>query len=478
VHKPRHGDKVKAGPAYRQSRITAPNREKALAQGAILPENDLPDGPVFAAVSWRQADSIAIYLPITMHMITTTPELAEACQRLAGHDFVTVDTEFLRETTFWPKLCVIQMASPDEAVLVDALADGLDLAPFFELMRNEAVVKVFHAARQDIEIVYHLGGFIPHPVFDTQVAAMVCGFGDSISYDQLVHRVTAVRIDKSSRFTDWSRRPLSDKQLTYALADVTHLRDVYRFLKANLAEQNRSHWVADEMEVLTSVGTYRNEPQDAWKRLKLRVRKPIEFAVLQELAAWREREAHTRNVPRNRILKDDAIYEIAAQQPTSTQALAALRTIPRGFERSRTAEDILTAVKRALDLPKDQLPQVPKGRTAPDGSAAAVDLLKVLLKLVSEAQGVAAKVIATVEDLEKIAASDEADVAALKGWRRELFGEAALKLKRGEVALAFNGKRIVAVDQDEPVQAPKTAASRKRRGNRQEDQKEKVAAAE
>ena len=403
-----------------------------------------------------------------MQMITTTKDLPDACRRLSDHDFVTVDTEFLRETTFWPKLCVIQMASPEEAVLIDALADGLDLTPFFELMRDETVVKVFHAARQDIEIVYHLGGFIPNPVFDTQVAAMVCGFGDSISYDQLVHRVAAVRIDKSSRFTDWSRRPLSEKQLTYALADVTHLRDVYRFLNANLAEQNRSHWVGDEMTVLTSESTYRTDPEDAWKRLKLRVRKPIEFAVMQELAAWREREAHSRNVPRNRILKDDAIYEIAAQQPTSTQALAALRTIPRGFERSRTADDILNAVQRALDLPQDALPKVPKGRVAPDGSAAAVDLLKVLLKLVSEAQGVAAKVIATVEDLEKIAASDEADVAALKGWRRELFGEAALKLKRGEIALAFNGKRVVAVDQEEPVRTPvKQSASRKRRGPRQ-----------
>ena len=398
-----------------------------------------------------------------MHIISSTKELADMCRRLAQHDFVAVDTEFLRETTFWPKLCVIQMASVEDAVIVDALADGLDLAPFFELMRDEGVVKVFHAARQDIEIVYHLGGFIPHPVFDTQVAAMVCGFGDSISYDQLVHRITAVRIDKSSRFTDWSRRPLSEKQLDYALADVTHLREVYHFLKANLAEQGRSHWVGDEMEILTSENTYRTDPENAWKRLKLRVRKPIEFAVLQEVAAWREHEAHERDVPRNRILKDDAIYEIAAQQPTSTQALAALRTIPRGFERSRTAEEILSAVKRAMAIPKDKLPVVPKGRAAPDGSAAAVDLLKVLLKLVSEANGVAAKVIATMEDLEKIAASDDADVDALKGWRMELFGESALKLKRGEIALAFNGKRIVAVEQNEPVLAPKPEPSKRRR---------------
>ncbi len=382
-----------------------------------------------------------------MHVITKTEELASACERLAAHDYVTVDTEFLRETTFWPKLCVIQMAGPDMAFIVDALSEGLDLRPFFDLMRDNGVTKVFHAARQDIEIVYHLGGLIPSPLFDTQVAAMVCGFGDSISYDQLVYKVTGARIDKSSRFTDWARRPLTAKQLDYALADVTHLRDAYQFLKANLAEQNRSHWVQDEMEVLTSVTTYRADPEQAWKRLKLRVRKPIELAVMMEVAAWREREAQSRNVPRSRVVKDDAIYELAAQQPQDAEALSRLRTIPRGFERSRSADEILKAVKRALDLPKEKLPKLPKGRQAPDGSAAAVDLLKVLLKLVSEAHGVAAKVIATVDDLEKIAADDGADVAAMKGWRRELFGEPALKLKRGEVALAFRNRQIVALDQ-------------------------------
>ena len=382
-----------------------------------------------------------------MNVITTTPDLADACNRLAAHDYVTVDTEFLRETTFWPKLCVIQMAGPGQAFIVDALSDGLDLQPFFDLMGDKSVTKVFHAARQDIEIVYHLGGLIPAPLFDTQVAAMVCGFGDSISYDQLIYKVTGARIDKSSRFTDWARRPLTAKQLDYALADVTHLRDAYQFLKANLAEQNRSHWVEDEMKVLTSEGTYRMEPANAWQRLKMRVRKPIELAVMMEVAAWRENEAQGRNVPRSRVLKDDAIYEIAAQQPQNTEALGRLRTIPRGFERSKSADEILKAVKRAMAVPRDQLPKLPKGRQAPDGSAAAVDLLKVLLKLISEANGVASKVIATVDDLEKIAADDEADVAALQGWRRELFGETALRLKRGEVALAFRDRQIVAIDQ-------------------------------
>jgi ribonuclease D len=382
-----------------------------------------------------------------MNLITTTSDLADACKRLAAHDYVTVDTEFLRETTFWPKLCVIQLAGPDDAFIVDALATGLDLAPFFELMRDQAVIKVFHAARQDIEIVYHLGGLIPTPLFDTQVAAMVCGFGDSVSYDQLVQRITGARIDKSSRFTDWARRPLTQKQLEYALADVTYLRDVYLFLKANLAEQNRTGWVGDEMQVLLSESTYRTEPEEAWQRLKMRVRKPIELAVLMEVAAWREREAQSRDVPRSRVLKDDAIYEIAAQQPVNADALSRLRTIPRGFERSKQAEDILKAVNAAMSLPKDKLPKLPKGRQAPDGSAAAVDLLKVLLKLVSEQQGVAAKIIATVEDLEQIAADDQADVPALEGWRREMFGEMALKLKRGEIALAFDGRQVVALDQ-------------------------------
>jgi ribonuclease D len=381
-----------------------------------------------------------------MPIITTTAELAAACKRMSHFDVVTVDTEFMRETTYWPKLCVIQLASPEEAVIVDAMAPDIDLESFFKLMKNEKIIKVFHAARQDIEIVYHLGGLVPHPVFDTQVAAMVCGFGDSISYDQLVQRVSGARIDKSSRFTDWARRPLSDKQIEYALADVTHLRDVYKALSARLAEQGRTEWVREEMEVLTSPDTYRMEPEHAWKRLKLRVRKPVELAILQELAAWREREAQSRDVPRNRVIKDDAVYEIAQQQPTTPAALAQLRTVPKGFERSRAAEEILAAVKRALALPKEQLPKVPKHRPMPNGNGAAVDLLKVLLKMTSETHGVAAKVIATVDDLEAIAADDSADVPALHGWRRELFGEAALKLKRGAIALAVRKNHVVALE--------------------------------
>lgn len=390
-----------------------------------------------------------------MHLITTTEDLAAACARLAAHPYVAVDTEFLRETTFWPKLCVAQLAGPDTAVVVDALAEGLDMAPFLDLMRDENVVKVFHSGRQDIEIVFNMGGFVPHPVFDTQVAAMVCGFGDSISYDQLVNRISGHHIDKSSRFTDWTRRPLTQKQYDYALSDVTHLRDVYHHLKKRLEEQGRAEWVTEEMEVLTSTETYDLKPENAWERLKLRVRKPIELAVLKELAAWREREARSRDVPRSRILKDEAIFEIAGDQPRDAAALGNLRSLSKGFERSRAGEEILACVRRALEIPKDQLPQIPRGKPMPDGAGAAVDLMKVLLKLVCEKNGVASKVVATVDELDAIAADDEADVPVMKGWRRELFGERALKLKHGRLALSFDGRRVVAVACEPPP--PKAA---------------------
>jgi len=380
-------------------------------------------------------------------MIETTAALQDACAKLAQSDFITIDTEFLRETTFWPELCLIQMASPDMEVLVDPLAKGLDLAPFFELMANPAVVKVFHAARQDIEIVHHLGKLVPHPIFDTQVAAMVCGFGDSVSYDQLVSRIKNVHIDKSSRFTDWSRRPLSEKQLDYALADVTHLRDVYLALKEQLEREGRALWLTEEMAILENPSTYDLHPDDAWQRLKARLRKPTELAILKFVAAWREREARSRNVPRSRVLKDDAIYEIAQQQPKDTEALGRLRTIPKGWERSASGTAIVEAVNAALALPKADMPHPPKHAHVPEGTAAAVELLKVLLKLISDKQGVAAKVIANTDDLERIASEGEnANVAALSGWRKELFGDTALKLIEGGVALRFVNKRVEAVE--------------------------------
>ncbi len=381
-----------------------------------------------------------------MDPITSTEALAAACERFAHHAFVTVDTEFLRETTFWPKLCVVQVASPDEAVIIDALAEGLDLTPFFALMANERVKKVFHAGRQDIEIVWHLANIIPHPVFDTQVAAMVLGYGDSISYDQLVQRITGHAIDKSSRFTDWSRRPLSQAQLTYAIADVTHLRDVYLKLMSDLELRGRTDWVGEEMTILTSADTYRQDPETAYERLKSRVRKPRELAVLAEVAAWREREAQARDLPRGRIIKDDVIGEIAIQQPQTHEKLAELRSLPKGFERSRYGEAVLEAVKKGVARDPKTLPRIERDKPLPNGATATVELLKVLLRMTAEQHAVAAKVIATTDDLERIAVSDDAPVPALHGWRRELFGERALALKAGRLALAVDQGRVVAVE--------------------------------
>jgi ribonuclease D len=380
-----------------------------------------------------------------MTPITTTEELAAACARFARHPSVTVDTEFLRETTYYPILGVIQIASADEAVVIDALAPGIDLAPFFALMTDENVLKVFHAARQDIEIVWHRSGTLPHPIFDTQVAAMVLGYGDSISYDQLVQRITGDLLDKSSRFTDWTRRPMTDAQLIYAVSDVTHLRDVYRALSEDLQKRGRAEWVSAEMEILTSPETYRADPENAWQRLKSRVRKPKELAVLMEVAAWREREAQVRDIPRGRVLKDDVLGDIAVQAPTTLERLGHLRSLPKGFERSKWGDAIVEAVNRGLARDPKMLPRLERARGMANGGAT-VELLKVLLRMTSERHAVAAKVIATVDDLECIAADDEADVPALKGWRRELFGNKALALKRGELALAVEKGRVVSVE--------------------------------
>jgi ribonuclease D len=306
-------------------------------------------------------------------------------------------------------------------------------------------MKVFHAARQDIEIVWHRAKLIPHPIFDTQVAAMVLGYGDSISYDQLVQRITGDALDKSHRFTDWTRRPLSDAQLTYAVSDVTHLRDVYQALVSDLGRRGRVDWVAEEMNVLTSADTYRMDPENAWQRLKTRVRKPKELAVLIEVAAWREREAQARDVPRSRVLKDEVIGDIAVQAPTTTERLKNLRSLPKGFERSRWGEAIVAAVARGLERDMKTLPRSTKPPPAANG-AASVELLKVLLRMISESNHVAAKVIATVDDLERIAADDHADVPALTGWRRELFGEKALALKHGNLALAIEKGRVATVE--------------------------------
>ncbi|HZH52576.1 MAG TPA: ribonuclease D [Microvirga sp.] len=379
-----------------------------------------------------------------MDLITTTDALAAACRRLAAHPFVTVDTEFLRETTYYPKLCLIQMAGPDpaDACLIDPLAEGISLDPFMALMADRNVVKVFHSARQDLEIVWNLGRLVPEPLFDTQIAAMVCGYGDSVSYEQLVNDLAKARIDKSSRFTDWSRRPLTDAQLSYALSDVTHLVKVYEALVDQLTKNGRLDWLSEEMAVLTSPETYQADPDNAWRRLAGRLRKAKEVAVLMEVAAWREREAQNRDVPRGRILKDDALIDIAVSAPRSIEALGRLRSIPNGFERSRTGADIIDAVERGLarDPATVPMPERSRGRGA---AGATVELLKVLLKAVAEGEGVAPKIIATVDDLEAIAEDDMADVAPLHGWRRALFGEKALALKAGQLGLAMNKNRVV-----------------------------------
>lgn len=373
-----------------------------------------------------------------MPLISTTDALADACKRLARHPFVAVDTEFMRETTFWPKLCLIQMAGPDDEALIDPMARDLNLEPFFELMANQDVVKVFHAARQDLEIVWGEANLIPKPIFDTQVAAMVCGFGDSVSYVNLVKKVLDKDLDKSSRFTDWSRRPLSPPQLTYALADVTHLRGVYLHLKSELERDGRASWLDEEMAILTDPGTYELQPENAWKRLKARVKSRKAMAILMELAEWRERLAQSADVPRQRIMKDEALYDIANQAPGNIQALGELRSVTAAFARSEKGQQVLDAIARGKQRPLDAVPQPERGVPLSAEALAVADLLRVLLKAVAAEHRVAPKVLATTEDLEAIAASDEADVPALKGWRRSMFGDRALALKKGKLALGIH----------------------------------------
>ncbi len=389
------------------------------------------------------------YTRARMRIATTAQDLSSACQRLSTSDFVTVDTEFMREQTFWPQLCLIQIASPDNALIIDPMAPGIDLGPFWKLMANENIVKVFHAARQDIEIVYAKTGSVPHPVFDTQIAAMVCGFGESISYVNLVKKVTGVDLDKSSRFTDWSRRPLSEKQLSYALADVTHLRDVYQHLKSSIETSSRAGWLNEEMGVLTDPKTYEQHPDDAWQRLKLRVKNRKSLAVLMELAAWRERMAQSQDVPRARILRDEALYDIANQAPTTPEQMSELRTLSEGFSRSARAREIVEAVKRGLNRDTKTVPAVARGQQPSAEATALIDLLRVLLKASAARHRVAPRLIAGSDDLERIAIEAEPDIPALKGWRRRLFGEDALRLKRGEIALTLENGEVV------PIPAPK-----------------------
>jgi len=380
-----------------------------------------------------------------MEIITTTEGLKRLCQELARDSFVTVDTEFMREQTFWPELCLIQIAGAEREAIIDPLAEGLTLKPFFDLMANKKVVKVFHAARQDLEIIWLKAKLIPEPIFDTQVAAMVCGFGDQVSYEALARRIAKVQIDKSSRFTDWSRRPLSQKQLAYALSDVIHLRPIYEKLRALLDKSGREPWLEEELAVLTSPSTYEAHPEEAWKRVKFRPRNRKQLAILMTLSAWREREAQERNVPRSRILKDDAIAEAATQAPQDIAALKSLRALPRGYATSRVGEAVLKQVAAGLAMDAEQLPKL-KADDAPLTETASVisDVLKLALKVVCEKEGIAPRIVANSGDLDAIAMDDAADIPLLKGWRRKLFGETAIRIKAGEMAIVLeNGKPLV-----------------------------------
>ena len=386
-----------------------------------------------------------------MRLIEDTAALAAFCERQMRAEFVTVDTEFMRDRTYWPDLCLVQVAGPEEAAAIDPLSTGIDLAPLFELLATTSVLKVFHAARQDIEIFYKLMGAVPLPLFDTQVAAMVCGFGESASYETLAGKLAAARIDKSARFTDWSHRPLTERQIQYALSDVVPLRTVYEKLRERLHRNDRAGWLEEEMKILTDPATYTIDPRESWRRFKLRGGSRRTLALLRELAAWREIAAQQRNLPRNRILRDEQVMEIAAHAPSTHADLARTRGLGKGFVEGRFGAEVLEVIRHALALPENAHPEAPPRRDLPQGLGPLVELLRVLLKHRCEEHGVAQKLVASAEDLELIAAEDAAEVPALSGWRRELFGEDALALKHGRIALTAAGKQIRLVPLGEPA---------------------------
>jgi len=380
-----------------------------------------------------------------MRIITTTDELAAFSADLRERPYFAVDTEFMRERTYWPILCLIQAAAEGIEAIIDPMAPGIDLSPFLETLSDKSTVKVFHAARQDVEIFYNLTGAAPAPLFDTQVAAMACGFGEQIGYEPMVRSLVGASIDKAHRFTDWARRPLSQAQLDYALSDVTHLRDAYALLRRRLEAGQRLAWVEAEMEALGDPSLYRVDPAEAWRRLKLRGVRPSDLGPIVKLAEWREREAQEKDLPRGRILKDDSIFELARLKPATPEELAGARTIPHGFERSRTGAAILDAVAAGRKIPRTELPEIDKPPRRAPPPPDVVELLKVLLKRQSEKFEVAPRLIASVGDLESIAAG-ERDAPALEGWRREVFGEMAERLLRGEIALRLKGGAIDIVE--------------------------------
>ncbi|MBN9089226.1 MAG: ribonuclease D [Reyranella sp.] len=373
-----------------------------------------------------------------MKLITTTEELAAFCKPLAKAEFIAVDTEFMRERTYWPKLCLAQVAGPEEAAAIDALADGIDLSPLDELMANPNVLKVFHAARQDLEIFYLRMNKVPEPLFDTQVAAMVCGHGEAASYESLATKLAKARIDKSSRFTDWSRRPLSERQITYAISDVTHLRVVYEALKRQLEKTGRFSWIAEEMAVLNEPGTYRADPEQAWRRLKPRGASPRLLGTLKEVAAWRERTAQRIDIPRQRLLRDEQLLEIASHSPKSIEELALTRGLGRGFAEGWQGREILDAIDKARKLPEAQLPNRERPPEQLRAPGAVVDLLRTLLRLKAEQADVAARLVASADEIDRLAAGKR-DLHVLHGWRNEIFGKDAVALLEGRVALALDG---------------------------------------
>ena len=386
-----------------------------------------------------------------MTLITDSATLARFCLQQKGAGFVAVDTEFMRERTYWPILCLVQVAGPESAAVIDALTPEIDLTPLLTLMAEPSILKVFHAARQDIEIFFNLSGAVPEPLFDTQIAAMVCGFGDAASYETLVSKLARTALDKSSRFTDWANRPLTERQIRYALADVVHLRTVYEELQQRLALNGRAGWFAQEMAGLADPATYRSDPREAWRRFRLRGRvDPRFFGVLRELAAWREIAARQRNLPRGRIMRDEAVVEIAAHTPRTIEALARTRSLGKGIAEGRLGGEILEAVERGIVDTKAGQPPVPSRADLPTGLGPLVELLRVLLKQRCEEHQVAQKLVASGEDLELIAADDAAPVPALSGWRHEIFGKDALALKRGRLALTVRGNRVALVEPRAP----------------------------
>ncbi|HEY1504057.1 MAG TPA: ribonuclease D [Stellaceae bacterium] len=383
-----------------------------------------------------------------MTLIAKTDELAAFCERQAKAEFVTVDTEFMRDRTYWPVLCLAQVGGPEETVAIDPMAEGIDLAPLFALLADPEVLKVFHAARQDIEIFVNLTGKVPAPIFDTQVAAMVCGFGEAASYETLASKLGGAHIDKSARFTDWSHRPLSERQLHYALADVGPLRTVYEKLAARLQKTGRASWLDEEMAALTDPALYRLDPVLAWKRLKLRSNNRRMLALAHALAAWREITAQKRDLPRSRVLRDESLLEIAAHTPRNVDELGRTRGLGKGFAESKFGGEILAVIEGVMLMPESDYPKPEPRREPPQGIGPLTDLLRVLLKLRSEENDVAARLIADAEDLELLAADDDADIRALTGWRHEIFGRDAIDLKHGRLALTAAGKRIKLVRSD------------------------------